>query len=146
MYLAKAMFSLKSPNNPTHQGSLLEVKELRYKVLAKQIRKLMQVCKTSTCIRTCEGWPNRFASWLACSQKDANFTHIQMTVLTYVGWPNNEKRISTCVWIWARSKSMRVHASHRRSTQVGGQMKHKFNASWKLVKVCLARALIIQRN
>ena len=28
-----------------------------------------QVCKTRSCVRTCEGWPNRFASRLASSRK-----------------------------------------------------------------------------
>ena len=39
-------------------------------------------CKTRTCVRTCDGWPNGIARWLASppkSHKVINFTHIQMT-------------------------------------------------------------------
>ena len=59
------------------------------------------------------------------------FTYIQMTcnelVSICVGWPNSEKRASTCVRIWARPKS----------TQVGGQTKRKLNANRKLASVDL---------
>ena len=57
-------------------------------------------------IRTCDGWPNGFASRLSSSrqsQKAVNFTHIHMTcgqlVSTCVGWPNGEKLALTCVRI-----------------------------------------------
>ena len=31
--------------------------------------KSMQVCKTRTCVLTCKGWPNGFASWLQVAKK-----------------------------------------------------------------------------
>ena len=59
--------------------------------------KSTQLCK----MRTCEVWPNGFASRLASSrksQKAVNFTHIQLIcdqlVLTCVGWPNGQKLAS----------------------------------------------------
>ena len=80
----------------------------------------MQVCKTRTCIRTCEGWPNGFASRLGSSrksQKVVNSTHIQMTynqlVSTCVGWPNDEKLAWICTRIelnQSQCKSSQVHA------------------------------------
>ena len=63
-----------------------------------------QVCKTRTCVRTCEGWPNGFASSLVSSRKPQNMincTHIQLTCDQL----NGEKLASTCVQIWARPKS-----------------------------------------
>ena len=45
-----------------------------------------------------------------------------------IGWPNGEKLSSTCIRIWARPKLMQVIAGPVKSTQVGGQMKHKLNA------------------
>ena len=32
-------------------------------------KKSMQVCKTRTCVQSCEGWPNGFASWLTSCKK-----------------------------------------------------------------------------
>ena len=42
---------------------------LTVKPLAKRTRKTTQVCKTRTCVRTCERWPNGFASRLASRKK-----------------------------------------------------------------------------
>ena len=76
----------------------------KHEALAKRTRKSTQVCKTITCVRTCDEWPKGFASRLAISRKSqnvVNFTYIQLTcdqlVSTCVGWPNGEKRASTCV-------------------------------------------------
>ena len=73
---------------------------------ASQQLKSTQVCETRTCVRTCHGWPDGFTSRLTSSnksQKVVNFTHIQLTcdqlASTYVGWPNGEKLVSTCVRI-----------------------------------------------
>ena len=45
--------------------------------------------------------------------------------------------------IWADLSSTKVNASHRKSTQVGGQTKRKLNASRKLaLRVHLARSLL----
>ena len=38
-------------------------------VSGQRTRKSTQVCKTRTCARTCDGWPNGFASRLASSLK-----------------------------------------------------------------------------
>ena len=41
---------------------------LSLKPLAKRTRKSTQVCKIRTCVRTCEGWPNGFASRLTSDE------------------------------------------------------------------------------
>ena len=51
------------------------------KSLAKRTRQSTQVWKNRTCVRTCDGWPNRFASRLSSScisRKVVNFTHISI--------------------------------------------------------------------
>ena len=60
--------------------------------------KLTQVCKTRTCVGTCDGRLNGFASPLVSSRKSGkvvNFTHVQLTcdqlVSTCIRWPNGEK-------------------------------------------------------
>ena len=66
--------------------------------------KSTQVCKTRTCVRTCDGWPNGFAIIRLASsgklQKTVNFTRMQLTcdqlVSTCVGWPNGESMESAC--------------------------------------------------
>ena len=75
-------------------------------------------CKTRTCVWTCNGWPNGFASRLASScksQKVVNFKHKKFTcnklVFTCVGWPNAENRALNCTWIWTQPKSTQVIAS-----------------------------------
>ena len=47
----------------------LYLNTIMLKALAKRTRKSTQVCKTRTCVRTCEGWPNGFASRLASRKK-----------------------------------------------------------------------------
>ena len=100
--------------------------------------KRLQVCKTRTCVRTYDGWPNKFASRLASSrklQKVVNFTHIQLTcdqlVSTCVGWPNGE----TCIDLHAHE--FELDRSQRKWVA-------KRNANWTRVKnLRLARALYL---
>ena len=68
-----------------------------------------------TCVRTCYGWPNGFASRLASSsksQKVVNLTLIQLTcdqlVSTCVGWPNGENLRGL---VYERPNSMQVNTS-----------------------------------
>ena len=94
-----------------------------------------------------KSWPHGLASWckfakpelayrlvmggktdsqvgLQVIAKVVDCKYIQLTydqlVSPCVGWPNAKKRASTCVWIWARRKSM----------QVGGQTKRQFWSFW----------------
>ena len=104
--------------------------------MAKRTRKSTQVCRTRTCVRTCDGRPNGFASRLASSrksQKVVNFTHTQLTcdqlVSTCVGWPSGEILASTCVRIWTRPKPTLVNASQRK-------WMAKRNGSRKLALTC----------
>ena len=97
----------------------------------------MQVCKTRTCVWTCNGRPNGFASRLASScksQKVVNFKHKKFTcnklVFTCVGWPNAENRALNCTWIWTQPKSTQVIASQ------GTRLVTKLNASQKVVFTC----------
>ena len=49
-----------------------------FRALAKRTHKSTQVCKTRTCVQTCNGWLNGCASWCASScklQKVVNFRH-----------------------------------------------------------------------
>ena len=103
--------------------------------------KLKQV-NTSTCIQTCEGWPNGFASQLASScksQKAVNFMHIKQQITcdqlvsTCAGSPNGKK---TCIYLHPNLSPAKVNASPCKSSQVGGQMKRKLNTSPKLGSTC----------
>ena len=114
--------------------------ESHYHCFKELIRKLTQVSKTRTCVGTCRGCPNGWASEPVNSHKlqiVVNFTHI--ICMTCVGWPNGEKLTSTCVQIWAQSKSMQAIKSQRKWTQVGGQTKRKLETCMNL-RVYLARA------
>ena len=82
--------------------------------------KPLRVCKIRTCVRTCDGWPNGFASRLASSRKSqtvVNLTHIQLTrdqfVLTCVGWPNGERL----------AYEFELDQSHRKSSQVKARQR-----------------------
>ena len=56
-------------------------------------RESTQVCKTGTCVWTCNGRSNEFTY---ASRNVVNLTHIHLTchqlVSTCIGWPNIEKR------------------------------------------------------
>ena len=90
------------------------------KALAKRTCKSMQVhasVQNQDCVKTCDGWPNGFASPLTSplkSHKAVNVTYTEtcdQLVLTCAGWPNSEKILSTCIQIWARPKSMQIDTS-----------------------------------
>ena len=107
--------------------------ESHYHCFKELIRKLTQVSKTRTCVGTCKGCPNGWASEPVNSHKlqiVVHFTHI--ICMTCVGWPNGEKLTSTCVRIWAQSKSMQAIKSQR--------SEHKWvtkqNASWRHAWTC----------
>ena len=61
------------------------------KPLATRTRNSMQVCKTRTSVRTCEGWSNGLASRLVSSGKSyktVNFTYMQTS---------SDRLVSTCI-------------------------------------------------
>ena len=104
-------------------------------------RKSMQVCKTRTCVRTCEGWPNRFASQLA-SQKWRKF-HAYHWLMHF--YNNRLLAISLCRLVLGGQtlknlrpnlSSTKVNTSRRKWMQVGGQTKRKLNASPNLALTC----------
>ena len=53
----------------TRRCTKMDTKRFSSKAQAKRTRKSTQVCKTRTCVRACEGWPNGFASRLANRKK-----------------------------------------------------------------------------
>ena len=103
------------------------------------------VCKTRTCVRTCEGWLAKrirksARKFTQVRQKDVNSRtyswpaiNLCRLVSTCVGWSNGEKKF---VNLRTNLSSTKVNASHRKSTQVGGQAKRKLNASRKPVLTC----------
>ena len=103
-----------------------------YLTLAKRTRKSTQVCKTRTYVRTCDGWPNGFASRLTSSRKSkkaVNFTHTIDLRSTCVdlGWV--AKRWNTCVVdLRTNLSSTKVNAPSRRKWVT------KRNASWPQVE------------
>ena len=108
--------------------------------LKKRTRRSTQVCKARTCVRTCEGWPNGFASRLASSRKSQTglkfHAHIVDLRSTCVDLRWVAKRWKTCVDLRTSLSSTKVNASRRKSTQVGSQTKRKLNASQKLASTC----------
>ena len=84
------------------------------KALAKWTRKLTQVCKTRTCVQTCEGWPNGFASWRKSTQV--------CKTRTCEGWPNgNSRRNSsyTCTIFWRSMTCVKSNGHVRFPTNLG---------------------------
>ena len=107
------------------------------------------MCKTRTCVRTCDGWPNGFASRLTSSrnlQKVVSFTHIPLTcdqlASTSDGRPNGEKLASTGERIWAPPKSTQLIASPREWVAKRNGVERKSKNSVDL-RVRLARALAL---
>ena len=88
----------------------------------------MQVCKTRTCMQTCDGWPNGFTSWLAHKftqaakgQKFQAYTDGWQSSCADLRW--EAKWLKTCINLHTNLNSTEVNASPCKSTQVGGQMQ-----------------------
>ena len=108
---------------------LSAISSTNFEALAKRNRKSTQVCKTRTCERT-----RMSACRLASSRKSQNvvhFTRIQM---------NYDQLASTCVRVWARSKSTRVHARNQRTKEPQVERTSKTCIDCVGVRVLLARA------
>ena len=65
--------------------------------LKPSTRKSTQVCKTSTCVRTCDGWLKTDSQ--VGSQKVVHFTHIQLT------YRSTLRRVATAQKMWAYSET-----------------------------------------
>ena len=99
---------------------------MRARALAKRTRKGTQVnasLQTRTCVRTCEGWPNGFASRLANRFYNKRLITINLCRLVLGAWPNGKKLAPTSVQVelnQSQRKSTQVVASRCKSMQVGG--------------------------
>ena len=114
--------------------------ELQYmSLLTKRTRKSTQVCKTRTCVRTCDGWPNGFASRLASSRKSHKpyishiYSWLAINLCRLALGGQNGKNLRRLAYEFELAK---VNATLS-ATQVGGQTKRKLNTSRKLVLTCV---------
>ena len=100
----------------------VELKPLPYGLrtfvfLTKRTFKSTQICKTRTCVRTCDGWPNESARKFMQVTKRRKFHACDQLVSTCFGWPNG-KNLRDLHTNWSSTK---VNTSHCESTQVGGK-------------------------
>ena len=118
--------------------------------MAKQTHKLMQVNaslqKNRACVRTWDWWPNGFSkstgkfTQVAKGHKFHTHTVDLRSACVDLRWV--VKRWKTCIDLRVNLSLTKVNASTQvvaiwyKSMQVGGQTKHKLNASSKLGLTC----------